>query len=622
MTERIPDPIAGQDVLPWAGKVTRRLNALDDKAGAQSRNERLHETHLPQPFEVRWDGTLNDWAGGWKIYLPAGDLVVLPKGVTIDPTGDLSALGDGYPDGWYLVPAAALAVDASGTLYLNITLGDSPSAEFSSSASAADENEIAVEICATSVGTNPAKHEVVQFVTTAIVLGDEEVEVDDKSIDWRTDTESQNSSGSGSESGGESGSGSSEEEKKSLEIKGWKTQQASATSLVEALGLPLVGANNNNNNNSQSEGASGSGSGSESGSGSSSSESGSSREVVVRNGPDGALEYVPLGIVDLANILANINDGKLSITYTDPEMGVVTKKFTANQATNTSITIPAPGNGTITIKQGDTTLGYFTVNQAGNTTITVPAAPTVNDGTLTIKQGSSTLGTFTANQATNSEIVVPANKKLTVHGSPTTSDGTATETVEYNTTADKTVRLDGLVTKGTAQEITGAKVFTSSIKIRRGAYGGIYFQPDGADTTVSAVWSNTATGDIGVRAYGSNGSSYFDLVGSFANQCVKLTASPTADPNNGLSGATTQVPTLKWVDDYYLKKTAAPSGSVVVLRKVKYDTSTRKIMAAYSKINLATGAVTAPNASEIPADNDAKLLWAEVAEAVPHSSVA
>lgn len=170
MTERIPDPIAGQDVLPWAGKVTLRLNALGDKVGAQSRNERLHETHLPQPFEVRWDGTLNDWAGGWKIYLPAGDLVVLPKGVTIDPTGDLSALGGDHP-GWYLVPAAALAVDASGTLYLNITLGDSPSAEFSSSASAADENEIAVEICATSVGTNPAKHEVDQFVTSAIVLG-------------------------------------------------------------------------------------------------------------------------------------------------------------------------------------------------------------------------------------------------------------------------------------------------------------------------------------------------------------------------------------------------------------------------------------------------------------------
>ena len=604
MTERIPDPIAGQDVLPWAGKVTRRLNALGDKVGAQSRNERLHETHLPQPFEVRWDGTLNDWAGGWKIYLPAGDLVVLPKGVTIDPTGGLSALGGDHP-GWYLVPAAALSVSASGTLYLNITLGDSPSAEFASSASADDEKAIAVEVCATSVGTNPARHEVEQFVTSAIVLGDGEVKVDDKSIDWRQDQSSPSSP-----------------VVKKLEIKGWKTQAAALTSLVEALGLPLVDANNNDN--SQSEGASGSGSGSESGSGSGSSGSGSSREVVVRNGPDGALEYVPLGIVDLASILANINDGKLSITYTDPEMGVVTKNFTANQATNTSMTIPAPGNGTITIKQGDTTLGYFTVNQATASTITIPEPqiPTVGNGTITIKQGDITLGYFTVNQATNSEIVVPANKKLTVYGSPTTPDGTATETVEYNTTADKTVRLDGLVTKGTAQEITGAKVFTSNIKIRRGAYGHIYFQPDGADTVVSAVWSNTATGNIGVRAYGSSGSSYFDLVVSFANQCVTLTASPTADPNNGLSGATTQVPTLKWVDDYYLKKTAAPSGSVVVLRKVKYDTSTRKIMAAYSKINLATGAVTAPSASEIPADNDATLFWAEVAEAVPHSSVA
>lgn len=286
MTERIPDPIAGQDVLPWAGKVTRRLNALGDKAGAQSRNERLHETHLPQPFEVRWDGTLNDWAGGWKIYLPAGDLVVLPKGGTIDPTEDLSALGGDYPDGWYLVPAAALAVDASGTLYLNITLGDSPSAEFASSASADDENEIAVEVCATSVGTDPAKHEVVQLLTSVIALGGEgggEPPVDEKSVDWREDEVE------GDESLPGVGDETAAATAKSLEIKGWKDQESTAETLADALGL---------NDKKEDEGGGddygGVGAPVEDG-GDSGGDAGTERQVLVRNGPDGALEYMPLG---------------------------------------------------------------------------------------------------------------------------------------------------------------------------------------------------------------------------------------------------------------------------------------------------------------------------------------
>lgn len=285
MTERIPDPIAGQDVLPWAGKVARRLNALDDKAGAQPRNERLHETHLPQPFEVRWDGTLNDWAGGWKIYLPAGDLVVLPKGVVIDPTNGLTALGSNYSPGWYMVPDTALAVNVSGTLYLNITLGDSPSAEFASSASADDENEIAVEICATSVGTNPAKHEVVQLLTSAIALGGEgggEPPVDEKSVDWREDEVE------GDESLPGVGDETAAATAKSLEIKGWKDQESTAETLADALGL----------NDKEDEGGGddygGVAAPVEDG-GDSGGDAGTERQVLVRNGPDGALEYMPLG---------------------------------------------------------------------------------------------------------------------------------------------------------------------------------------------------------------------------------------------------------------------------------------------------------------------------------------
>ena len=66
-------------------------------------------------------------------------------------------------------------------------------------------------------------------------------------------------------------------------------------------------------------------------------------------------------------------------------------------------------DGTLTIKQGSTTLGTFTANQATGTTVTIPEPqiPTVNDGTLTIKQGTTTLGTFTANQSTGTTVTIP-----------------------------------------------------------------------------------------------------------------------------------------------------------------------------------------------------------------------
>lgn len=40
MTEPIPEPLHGADVISWAQPVTRALNALRDKVGAPFRNER------------------------------------------------------------------------------------------------------------------------------------------------------------------------------------------------------------------------------------------------------------------------------------------------------------------------------------------------------------------------------------------------------------------------------------------------------------------------------------------------------------------------------------------------------------------------------------------------------
>lgn len=79
--------------------------------------------------------------------------------------------------------------------------------------------------------------------------------------------------------------------------------------------------------------------------------------------------------------------------------------------------LPTVNDGTLTIKQGETTLGTFTANQATGTTVTIPeppTPPTVNDGILTLNLGSLSK-TFSANQATNETITVPA--KTIVAGS-------------------------------------------------------------------------------------------------------------------------------------------------------------------------------------------------------------
>jgi hypothetical protein len=95
--------------------------------------------------------------------------------------------------------------------------------------------------------------------------------------------------------------------------------------------------------------------------------------------------------------------------------------------------LPTVNDGTLTIKQGTTTLGTFTANQATGTTVTIPEPPTpttVNDGTLTLNLGSLSK-TFSANQATNETITVPAktiaagsNVAISVNGNTITISAT------------------------------------------------------------------------------------------------------------------------------------------------------------------------------------------------------
>ena len=237
------------------------------------------------PFTVQWAQSVGD-AGAWIIWLPSAELVTLPGGVTIDPAESLTAAGGDYPSGWYVVPAAALSASEGGTLYLNITLGDSPSAAFSNDAAADADDKIDVPVCDAAVNATTGERRVVQLLTSVIALGGEgggEPPVDEKSVDWREDEVE------GDESLPGVGDETAAATAKSLEIKGWKDQESTAETLADALGL---------NDKKEDEGGGddygGVGAPVEDG-GDSGGDAGTERQVLVRNGPDGALEYMPLG---------------------------------------------------------------------------------------------------------------------------------------------------------------------------------------------------------------------------------------------------------------------------------------------------------------------------------------
>lgn len=121
------------------------------------------------PFTVQWAQSVGD-AGAWIIWLPGGELVTLQGGVTINPAESLTAAGGDYPSGWYVVPAAALDASEGGTLYLNITLGDSPSAAFSNNAAADADDKIDVPVCDAAVNATTGERRVKQLVVGAIAL--------------------------------------------------------------------------------------------------------------------------------------------------------------------------------------------------------------------------------------------------------------------------------------------------------------------------------------------------------------------------------------------------------------------------------------------------------------------
>lgn len=178
MNAPIPDPLSGNHVIDWAVPVTRALNALVDKSGATVRNERDRRHDRPLPFEVRWDGTLAEGEGGWKIYLPTDHLLYWKSSGYVDLDGVTSIEdANGDPTGWFEFDD--IDVDASH-IWLTVSEDDSGSAngptvsaEFAETADAEAKASICIAEVSYTAATSsaPASAEVKQSVVGAIIFG-------------------------------------------------------------------------------------------------------------------------------------------------------------------------------------------------------------------------------------------------------------------------------------------------------------------------------------------------------------------------------------------------------------------------------------------------------------------
>ena len=161
------------------------------------------------------------------------------------------------------------------------------------------------------------------------------------------------------------------------------------------------------------------------------------------------------------NTVVTPGDGKLNIKLYGQSSQSQEGQFTANQSTNSTITLPqisynelknrptipaAANNGTITIVQPGTENQTFTVDQAGNTTINLKNDNTVvtpGNGALTIKtagQGANATGTFTANQSAGSTITLPTIRYGDLSGRPSIGNGTIT--IKQPGTSDQTFTVN------------------------------------------------------------------------------------------------------------------------------------------------------------------------------------
>ena len=114
----------------------------------------------PLPFEVRYDGTLDDGAGGWKIYLPTEHLVQF-DGAYLDPMDDVTPILDANGDetGWCSLDEITLQDD-----HVWLVISESSGAYTASFANAEDQQAVA-NICIAEVSYEAATESTPETIT-------------------------------------------------------------------------------------------------------------------------------------------------------------------------------------------------------------------------------------------------------------------------------------------------------------------------------------------------------------------------------------------------------------------------------------------------------------------------
>ena len=198
MHDPIPEPLSGKHVLDWAVPVTRALNALGDKVGANARNERdRRATVAPHPFEVRWSASANDGAGAWVIWLPDVSSLVHVGNAYISSIANIVAEA-ALPAGWYrmsTVTATSTAVWLNITTY---TLTGQVFLDISESAGQSATGFVCVPLLIATMTTDAqtGSRNVKQFIDSAITFGGSgggggSVALDDVSLDWNAGNKAQ-----------------------------------------------------------------------------------------------------------------------------------------------------------------------------------------------------------------------------------------------------------------------------------------------------------------------------------------------------------------------------------------------------------------------------------------------
>ena len=167
-----------------------------------------------------------------------------------------------------------------------------------------------------------------------------------------------------------------------------------------------------------------------------------------------------------------VYNGKLTL---EDEDGNTLGTFTANQATNNTITIPTSdfsgswddltdkpiiGNGKITIEESNgNDIAEFTVNQAGNLIITLPAGasfsgsyddltdkPTIGDGSIEINGGAGI--TASGDNATANQVAGTSRSLAVKAGAGLDFDGDGNVIIDPNFSLDGNITApgDGLIT--------------------------------------------------------------------------------------------------------------------------------------------------------------------------------